>query len=260
MSNYVKTTDFAAKDALATGNAGKIIKGAEFEVEFDALAVAVNSKADENNAALTGTTTAVNLDVSGTLDVQGALQIGSVAITATAAEINYLDGVTSSIQMQLNSRYESGDTLAAASGTASAPSLTFAADTNTGFFRKGADTIGVSIGGTETAFIDDDGFNLNANGTGACMKYNGSSPKGLLRYQTSASSAVPIFEGYSGIAFGMFIYMLDDAFRFDVGGFEAMEVRHDGLNGLIRLYDLPTSASGLAAGTLWNDSGTLKVA
>jgi hypothetical protein len=36
MSNYTKTTDFAAKDSLPSGDSGKIIKGAEFETEFDA--------------------------------------------------------------------------------------------------------------------------------------------------------------------------------------------------------------------------------
>lgn len=58
MSNYSKTTDFAAKDALATGNANKIVKGTEIDDEFDAIQTAVNSKADTNNAALTGTPTA----------------------------------------------------------------------------------------------------------------------------------------------------------------------------------------------------------
>ena len=35
MSNYTKTTDFEAKDSLPSGDSGKIIKGAEFETEFD---------------------------------------------------------------------------------------------------------------------------------------------------------------------------------------------------------------------------------
>ncbi len=66
MSNYTKATNFAIKDSLNTGNAGKIIKGTEINTEFDSIQSAVNSKADANNAALTGTATAVNLTVSGT--------------------------------------------------------------------------------------------------------------------------------------------------------------------------------------------------
>jgi hypothetical protein len=58
MSNYSKTTDFAAKDALSTGNANKIVKGTEIDDEFSAIQTAVNSKADTNSPALTGTPTA----------------------------------------------------------------------------------------------------------------------------------------------------------------------------------------------------------
>ena len=66
MSNYVKSTNFATKDSLASGNPAKIVKGTEINTEFDNIASAVASKADAANAALTGTTTAVNLTVSGT--------------------------------------------------------------------------------------------------------------------------------------------------------------------------------------------------
>ena len=46
MSNYTKTTDFEAKDSLPTGDSGKIIRGAEFETEFDAISTAIATKAD----------------------------------------------------------------------------------------------------------------------------------------------------------------------------------------------------------------------
>lgn len=65
MSNYVKSTNFAIKDSLVTGNPAKIIKGTEINTEFDNIASAITSKADANNAALTGNATAVNLTVSG---------------------------------------------------------------------------------------------------------------------------------------------------------------------------------------------------
>jgi hypothetical protein len=54
MSNYSKTTDFAAKDALTTGNANKIVKGTEIDDEFSAIQTAVNTKADVNSPTLTG--------------------------------------------------------------------------------------------------------------------------------------------------------------------------------------------------------------
>lgn len=58
MSNYVKATNFTAKDSLPSGNAGKIIKGAELDTEYTAIASAISSKADLNSPALTGTPTA----------------------------------------------------------------------------------------------------------------------------------------------------------------------------------------------------------
>jgi len=66
VSNYTKTTNFTAKDSLPTGNTNKIIRGSEFDTEFNNLATAVTTKADLASPALTGTATAVNLTVSGT--------------------------------------------------------------------------------------------------------------------------------------------------------------------------------------------------
>ena len=69
MSNYTKTVDFAAKDALSSGNAQKLIKGTEINTEYDNIATATATKADTESPNLTGTATAVNLTVSGTLVV-----------------------------------------------------------------------------------------------------------------------------------------------------------------------------------------------
>lgn len=51
MSDYSKTTDFTAKDALSTGNPLKVIKGAYFDTEFDNIATAVATKYDVNDLA-----------------------------------------------------------------------------------------------------------------------------------------------------------------------------------------------------------------
>lgn len=47
MTNYVKTTDFEAKDSLPSGDANKVVKGAEFEAEFDDIATAIATKIDD---------------------------------------------------------------------------------------------------------------------------------------------------------------------------------------------------------------------
>tara|TARA_R110000868_G_scaffold257631_1_gene514909 strand:+ start:264 stop:638 length:375 start_codon:yes stop_codon:yes gene_type:complete len=58
MSNYIKSTDFAGKDALPAEDASKIVKGTEIDDEFNAIQTAVNSKANASNSALTGVPTA----------------------------------------------------------------------------------------------------------------------------------------------------------------------------------------------------------
>jgi hypothetical protein len=55
MSNYVKATNFAVKDGLASGNPAKIIKGTEIDTEYNAIASAISSKADLNSPTFTGT-------------------------------------------------------------------------------------------------------------------------------------------------------------------------------------------------------------
>jgi hypothetical protein len=66
MANYTKTTNFTSKDSLSSGDTNKIIRGSEFDTEFNAISTAVQTKADLASPALTGTATAVNLTVSST--------------------------------------------------------------------------------------------------------------------------------------------------------------------------------------------------
>jgi len=58
MTNYVKFTDFQAKDSLTTGDPLKIIKGQEINDEFNAIQTAVATKADLASPALLGNPTA----------------------------------------------------------------------------------------------------------------------------------------------------------------------------------------------------------
>ena len=67
MSNYTKVTDFAAKDTLSSGDANKLVKGTEFETEFDNIATAIVTKADTAGPTFTGTVTIPALTFTGTL-------------------------------------------------------------------------------------------------------------------------------------------------------------------------------------------------
>lgn len=67
MSNYTKLTNFAAKDALVSGNPAKVIKGSEVGAEFDAIQVAVATKANSASPTFTGTATFDNITATGTI-------------------------------------------------------------------------------------------------------------------------------------------------------------------------------------------------
>ena len=69
MSNYTKTTNFAVKDNLASGNPRKIIKGTEIDSEFNNISTAVATKSNTADPTFTGTVTIPTLSVSGTATI-----------------------------------------------------------------------------------------------------------------------------------------------------------------------------------------------
>ena len=84
MANYVKSTNFTAKDTLPTGDSGKIVKGTEIDIELNAVANAVASKADINSPNFTGTPTASTAP-SGT----NTTQIATTAFVTAALSAAY---------------------------------------------------------------------------------------------------------------------------------------------------------------------------
>jgi len=93
MTEYVKSTNFTSKDSLSSGNPSKIIKGAEFDTEFNNIATAVATKADIADPTFTGVPTAPTASagtsttqIATTAFVIAALQavypVGSIYINA----------------------------------------------------------------------------------------------------------------------------------------------------------------------------------
>jgi hypothetical protein len=93
MSNYTKSTDFAAKDALASGNAGKIVKGTEIDTEFNNIATAVATKADLASPTFTGTPALP----TGTTAVTQSTSDDSTKLATTAFVQDIADAIKSAL-------------------------------------------------------------------------------------------------------------------------------------------------------------------
>jgi len=94
MANYTKTTDFAAKDTLPGGDTNKVVRGSEFETEFDAISTAIATKSNTADPTFTGTVTIPTVDINagaidGTVIGANSAAAGTFTnLTATTADIN----------------------------------------------------------------------------------------------------------------------------------------------------------------------------
>jgi len=89
MSNYTKTVNFAAKDALTTGDANKVVKGTEIDTEFNNIATAVATKFD--------TSSTVAVANGGTGSASGAP--ASIVLAGTFGTGAYAFASTSTLQL-----------------------------------------------------------------------------------------------------------------------------------------------------------------
>jgi hypothetical protein len=83
MSNYVKSTNFATKDNLSSGDPLKIVKGTEINTEYDNIATAVATKADLASPTFTGTVVIPTLSVTGTSALTGVATLTAQPILSS---------------------------------------------------------------------------------------------------------------------------------------------------------------------------------
>lgn len=94
MANYSKTTNFGTKDTLPIGDSQKIIRGSEFDTEFDNIATAITSKLDSpassaNVNFLQSGATAVSRTAESKLrETLSIVDFGAVAGVDIAAALN----------------------------------------------------------------------------------------------------------------------------------------------------------------------------
>jgi len=180
MSNYSKTTNFTAKDALSSGDPNKIIKGEEHDTEFDNIAAMSQTKTNKvasptsgNVAELTGTgdlsdggfsfpnlSGAAGLDITEIGILEGATLLtddinilaGAAAAGLTAAELQYVQDVTSGIQAQLDTKHTSGGTDVSITDGGTGSSTASGARSNLGLtgFNSGALYLGSESDGSVT--------------------------------------------------------------------------------------------------------------
>jgi len=155
MTAYTKTTNFLVKDSLPTGDAGKIIKGSEFDTEFNNLQSAVNSKANSISPALSGIPTAPTA-----LAGSNTTQIATTEFVQTAAAAAFPSGgiiIWSGSQAAIPSGWYLCD------GNNSTPNLTDRFIVGAGNTYNVADTGGSAnatlVSHTHTATVTDPGHN-----------------------------------------------------------------------------------------------------
>ena len=133
MSQYTKSTNFATKDALPSGDPLKIVKGTEIDTEFNNIATAVATKADLVSPTFTGTP---------------ALPTGTTAVTQSAGDSSTALATTAFVTAGLQALYPVGSIYINA-GVTTNPGTLLGFGTWTAF---GAGRVMVGLNGSDALF------------------------------------------------------------------------------------------------------------
>jgi hypothetical protein len=199
MSDYTKSTNFATKDNLSSGNPLKIVKGTEIDTEFNNIQTAIATKADLASPTFTGTPT---------------LPTGTIAVTQSNGSNTTTIATTAFVQAAISLLYPVGSIYTNASVSTNPATLlgfgtwtAFGAgrvmvgfDSGNALFDTAEETGGsadaITVSHTHTATVTDPGhvhppLSPQVNFWGNAANTGGQSPNGASApAQTTTGSAV----------------------------------------------------------------------
>lgn len=192
MSNYTKSTDFASKDTLPSGDSAKIVRGTEIDAEFEALETAVNSKYDSSSTIAvanggTGATTAAG--------ARSNLGLGTAATGNVGTDVQAYDADTAKTDVvQSFSVAQRGTITALTDGSTITPD--FAAANNfsvtLGGNRTLANPTNLTAGQSGVIVITQDGTGSRTLAYGSYWKF----PSGTAPTLTTTAAAVDVLAYY----------------------------------------------------------------
>ena len=173
---YTITTNFGSKDSLPTGDSNKIIKGSEFTTEFTAIKSAFALAAPVANPAFTGTVTIPTATVTtGNITTANVttFTLGGTTVTATGAELNYMDGVTSNVQTQLDTKAPLASPTFTGTVDVSGATLTLADNQISGDKVEGGTIAATTITDLTTSTVNIGDWDIKLSTNDLVFEYNG---------------------------------------------------------------------------------------
>lgn len=199
MSNYVKLTDFASKDALTTGNPLKLIKGTEINDEYNAIQTAIGTKADLASPAFLGNPTAPTQTTGNNTTRIATTQFVQQELDAAQAAVNITGGTIDGVAITGGTVIGLATDLAVADGGTGASTLA----ANAVLLGNGTSAVQTVAPGSSGNLLTSNGTTWESNpntSLGIGQTYTDVTGSRLVgtTYTNSTGKAIIVFLTYTG--------------------------------------------------------------
>ena len=153
MSNYTKLVNFAVKDTLDSGDSQKVVQGQEIDTEYNNIQLAIETKADANNAQLDGspvTDTAAPLTATRRLATTQYVMLQNGVTTADLTTL--ITTTQSTATTALTTLITTAQTAATTAGTTADNAVERAGDTMAGDLAFGSNAVTFNSKATGSGF------------------------------------------------------------------------------------------------------------